>query len=62
MPHTSSGLFAWSATLKNIESVLKRIAAQNEIIIAQNEKILTLLSAQLVQQLAVPKLQKPKAS
>ena len=40
--------------MNKIESLLQRIAAQNERIIEQNEKILMLLSLRVVQQLPEP--------
>jgi hypothetical protein len=41
--------------VKNIESLLERIAAQDEIIIQQNEKILMLLSVRVVQRQPDPR-------
>ena len=48
--------------MNKIDSLLDRIAAQNERIIEQNEKILTLLSQRLVQRLPEPALRKPKSN
>ena len=48
--------------MDRIESLLKHIAAQNETIIEQNTKILTLLSRRIVQQLPEFKAAKPKSN
>ena len=49
--------------MTEIESLLQRIAAQNEKIIEQNEKILMLLSLRVIENLPKPEISsKPKSN
>ena len=48
--------------MTNIESLLERIAAQNERIIEQNEKILRLLALRVTGTIPETALKKPKSN
>ena len=48
--------------MSSIELLLERIAAQNDRLIEQNEKILMLLSLRVVQRFPEPTLEKPKSN